>query len=234
MMGFAFGGLAVLSAPSHFGAWSSLIEIRSMFLAFAVSFVVIVLGESKSLIFSYSFNLFHTAYVTNPSETSFRAYLTEQSFRHHLTRLDDAQDDRQIDHRKHGLLDTSSPKHGSLDSEPFQFADRASVSLRTPKHFFRSFGVLSIAAVLPSGGGGGHPRLDGTNPSLISNSWFIGAFGMWWWAAHLDSLRDTGIIGPKEEDSSISGILDMKALDRVHDRHGQIIAFEQFRVSKMD
>lgn len=175
-----------------------------MFLALVLSFVVIVL-----------------AYITNPSETSFRAFLTEQSFRHHLTRLDDAQDDHQIDQRKHALLNAPPAKHGSLDTSPFQFADRASVSLRTPKHFFRTFGILSIAAVLPSGGGS-HARLDGTNPSLINNSWFIGAFGMWWWAAHLDGFwRDVGIVGPKEEDgSSISGILDMKALDRVLDRHG--------------
>ncbi|KLO20314.1 hypothetical protein SCHPADRAFT_923511 [Schizopora paradoxa] len=203
MMGFAFGGLAVLSVPRHAGLWTSLIEIRSMFLALVFSFVVIVL-----------------AYMTNPSETSFRAFLTEQSFRHHLTKLDDAQDDHQIDHRKHGLLDASPEKHGLLDTSPFQFADRASVSLRTPKHFFRSFGVLSIAAVLPSGNGA-RGRLDGTNPSIINNSWFIGAFGMWWWAANLDSFwRGVGIVGPKEEDgASISGILDMKALDRVHDRH---------------
>ena len=30
------------------------------------------------------------AYLTNPSETSFRTFLTEQAFRHHLSRLDDA------------------------------------------------------------------------------------------------------------------------------------------------
>lgn len=198
-----------------------------MFLALVFSFVVIVLGESisVSLFPRRTIPQIYPAYMTNPSETSFRAFLTEQSFRHHLTKLDDAQDDHQIDQRKHGLLDASPAKHGLLDTSPFQFADRASVSLRTPKHFFRSFGVLSIAAVLPSGGGG-HVRLDGTNPSMINNSWFIGAFGMWWWAANLDGFwRDVGIVGPKEEDgASISGILDMKALDRVHDRHGQSIA----------
>ena len=30
-------------------------------------------------------------------------------------------------------------------SPPFAFASRASVSLRTPKHIFRSFGILSVA-----------------------------------------------------------------------------------------
>ena len=38
----------------------------------------------------------------------------------------------------------------SYASPPFAFASRASVSLGTPKHIFRSFGILSVAAVVPT------------------------------------------------------------------------------------
>lgn len=184
------------------------------------------------------------AYLTNPSETSFRAFLTEQAFRHHLSKLDDADADAQEDEleaastavRSDALLRrglSNSHKHRSVTyaSPPFAFANRASVSLRTPKHMFRSFGVLSIAAVIPTSSK--HSRQDKSqddgdgvsfttdddnvheSSTLMWDSWFVGAFGMWFWAVNLDGFwRESGFIARDETDGAATGVLEVKALDR--------------------
>jgi len=136
------------------------------------------------------------AYFTNPSEASFRAFLTELAFRQHLSRLSEAQDaepDEDEDDARLRTLDYKGPrKKASLGQHPdthahdtpivFHFANKASVSLRTPGYHFRSFAVLTfaiispveIALVTPS------PKpVSWTNPSN-HGAWFIGAFGKWW------------------------------------------------------
>lgn len=191
---------------------------------------------------------FFTAYKTNPTEASFRTFLTEQSFRHHLSRLDDtdAQDESELarsgttvrpDARtRRGL--SSSLKHRSInDSSPFAFANRASVSLRTPRHVYRSFGILSIAAVVPPHSSHRSPTsttrrandainarednaegANGTCVPMIPDSWFIGAFGMWFCAANLDlTWNDVGFSLKDVADESATGVLEIKSLDRVEE-----------------
>ncbi|THH08304.1 hypothetical protein EW145_g2800 [Phellinidium pouzarii] len=227
-MGFALGSLVVMSGfrpleTSSISGFFALFELRSLFFAVVVFLVLLVL-----------------AYLTNPTETSFRAFLTEQAFRHHLSRLDDVDAQDEIDSlssasRLDILSKRSSPKHRASDtyaSPPLAFANRASVSLRTPKHIFRSLGILSIAAVVPQtplnrSSINGTQRTDGNATredkdeepsayaSLISDSWFIGAFGMWFWAANLDGFwRVAGLVVNAEADGTVSGILEIKALDR--------------------
>ncbi|CAK5281503.1 unnamed protein product [Mycena citricolor] len=119
------------------------------------------------------------AYLTNPSENSFRAYLTEQSFRYHLSRLDDTADDpdgrdksSSSQRRDHSTSSLTVPfDHDS----PFHFANRASVSLRTPKHVFHSFGIFTVAAIVPSRADRSRNDRD---PSAVMQSWFFGAFGL--------------------------------------------------------
>ena len=60
-------------------------------------------------------------------------------------------------------------------------------------------------------------RNDGTasSDSSISDSWFIGIFGMWFWAANLDSFwRDAA---RDEADGTNTGVLEIKALDQPDD-----------------
>lgn len=166
-----------------------------------------------------------SAYLTNPSETSFRTYLTEQSFRQHLSRLDDNAQDEQSSTKGSALLLAASrrsppishnrPRPDFSTKSPFHFVNRASISLRTPKHVIHSFGILTIAAVLPSGS---QPRgalpVEGL-PSTVNDSWFIGAFGKWWRGGPIRTWFHDVIVNTKDAERMSSGILDAKALDNL-------------------
>jgi hypothetical protein len=158
------------------------------------------------------------AYLTNPSETSFRAYLTEQSFRHHLSRLDDSCDDVPTKlpqsvsciaslKRSHADATHILPFDGSF---PFHFANRASISLRTPKHVFHSFGLFTVAAMIPLPKSSLRHDHHGV---MISDSWYVGAFGKWWRGGILETWYQDVISRSKDEESWSSGILSMKSLD---------------------
>lgn len=158
------------------------------------------------------------AYLTNPSENSFRAYLTEQSFRYHLSRLDNADDVNLPLDRFHSqtISKTSTPSSNcastfTAENAPsFHFANRASISLRTPKHVFHSFAIFTIAAILPSSKSSNRERQD---VCMISDSWYIGAFGKWWKGGVLEEWYQDVIARSKDEESWTSGILNMKRLD---------------------
>ncbi|KAH7108245.1 hypothetical protein BKA62DRAFT_15491 [Auriculariales sp. MPI-PUGE-AT-0066] len=142
-------------------------------------------AQSLLLLALLIFLLFAIAYHTNPTEASFRQWLTEQSFKRHLYRIDD--DTHQDDDPEHNIVgafararvSTSktapattaaiiptvaghlSPAHTygplhkpALDADAPQsrrlhFHGHALIALRTPPHIFRSFGILTIAAVCP-------------------------------------------------------------------------------------
>ena len=165
--------------------------------------------------------------LTNPSETSFRQFLTEQSFRLHLSRLDDVPEEQYAEGGRFGCAASGrggSARHKTVEnlSEQIHFATRASVSLRTPKHFFKSFGILTIAAVIPTGRQkvgctGESIQSDGESlplPRKLMESWFIGVFGKWWWAAPIDAWWTESYLSNREEEMSKSGVLDAKSLDR--------------------
>ncbi|KAG8928422.1 hypothetical protein FRC02_006915 [Tulasnella sp. 418] len=105
------------------------------------------------------------------------SFLTELAFRRHLTKLNDRGDHSQERHPNQpssGLHYASSPpRDGTQDNQihpnptslvgglaapssganpiatSLNFSNRAAVSLRTPGHFFRSFGIFTIAIVTP-------------------------------------------------------------------------------------
>lgn len=125
----------------------------------------------------------------------------------------------------------------AYSSQPFSFANRASISLRTPKHIFRSMGIVSVAAVVSPSSvhrssanrtqhvdeGATRQDHDGcsSTPSANWDTWFIGAFGMWFWLANLDVVwRGAGIIAKDEFDGTVSGVLELKALDRSDELNG--------------
>jgi hypothetical protein len=95
------------------------------------------------------------AAVTNPSEMSFRSYLTELSFRRHLVdiRSDDhsatdaSNDDKQVD-----LPSTTVSSTGTeTPIAPFRFANHVSISLRTPTLYYKTFYICAIALTSPLG-----------------------------------------------------------------------------------
>ena len=161
------------------------------------------------------------AYLTNPSENSFRAYLTEQSFRHHLSRLDDNSDDIQSIHnspypRYSNRSNLITPSHFFIDSSPFYFANRASICLRTPKHVFHSFTIFTIAAMIPYS-----KPCDGEHQDawMISDAWYIGAFGKWWRGGAFEAWYRDVIARSKDKGSWTSGILSMKPLEDILPGH---------------
>lgn len=166
------------------------------------------------------------AYLTNPSESTFRTYLTEQSFRQHLSRLDENCDDVAVKLREgasgatacKGIDPVTSYILPLDDSSLFHFANRASVSLRTPKHVFHSFGIFTIAAMIPLPK---PSRRDDRNGLMISDSWYIGAFGKWWRGGVLETWYQDVISRSKDEESWSSGILSMKSLDMLQDFAGK-------------
>ncbi|PPQ99737.1 hypothetical protein CVT24_009720, partial [Panaeolus cyanescens] len=149
-----------------------------------------------------------TAYLTNPSENSFRAYLTEQSFRHHLSRLDDSSDERTSATSTFRCFPSS--RRLLDDPAPFHFVNHASISLRTPKHVFHSFAIFTIAAMVPLSQ---VADPDTHRDWMISDSWYIGAFGKWWRGGVLEAWYQDVISRSKDEESWTSGILNMKRLD---------------------
>ena len=185
------------------------------------------------------------AYLSNPSEISFRSYLTEQSFRHHLSRLDDPADPDHADSENSKANYRSSSNQsfpssfGLLESGPssFHFSNRAAIALRTPRHAFHSFGFFTIAAVIPnqkanppsretsSAVSSSHNTAGTSDHDLfpLKETWFVGAFGRWWkggvvdpaWSAH-PSPHAKG-----DEEGWSSGILSIKALDRLEDFNGK-------------
>lgn len=169
--------------------------------------------------------LVYAAYLTNPTENSFRTYLTEQSFRHHLSRLDDNLDNEDCVHEglssraMHSACLARSMKTPATDRNgPFHFANRASIALRTPKHVFHSFAIFTIAAMVPvQKGAAASDTADGWS---IADSWYFGAFGKWWRGGIWETWYQDVISRSKDEESWSSGILTMKNLDMLPDFHG--------------
>lgn len=54
---------------------------------------------------------------------------------------------------------------------------------------------------------------DDRDSLMISDSWYIGAFGKWWRGGILETWYQDVISRSKDEESWSSGILSMKSLD---------------------
>ncbi|KIY74307.1 hypothetical protein CYLTODRAFT_363997 [Cylindrobasidium torrendii FP15055 ss-10] len=209
-MSISFGGLGLMSFRNPFadvtGALWGKGDIRSMFWLIVFSIVCLVM-----------------AYLTNPSETSFRTFLTEQSFRHHLRRLDDNLDDQELE--SHISPANRKPANVVLtpsfdNRSPFHFANRASVSLRTPKHVFHSFGIFTIAAIIPVTKPERIASKALENSSVICDSWYVGAFGRWWRGGVLEAWYQDVFARTSDEESWSSGILGMKTTERSNECSG--------------
>ena len=161
-----------------------------------------------------------TAYLTNPSENSFRAFLIEQSFRQHLTRLDVNPDDDNNSDSFYLSRRTTLAKNHTLsfdNSSPFHFANRAAVSLRTPKHVFHSFGIFTIAAMVPLSKSSPNNDRDAL---IISDSWYVGAFGRWWRGGIMDAWYQDIITRSIDEEGWSSGIVSIRNLNLLNEYNG--------------
>ncbi|KAF8739792.1 hypothetical protein RHS02_04911, partial [Rhizoctonia solani] len=181
LMGVLMGALGALGAmlvPMERG-----VETHSVVVVGAVVAVVLIL-----------------AYVTNPSAASFRTFLTELAFRRHLSKLHDASeaDPPALTWARHSL---------AIDAPPhLQFATKASVSVRSSAHIFRSFGIFTIAAVTPVAD---HRNKPDSHPTAFASDhgrWFLGAFGKWWFGGAL-------LLGKGDDGHTTAGLLDIRLLD---------------------
>lgn len=239
------GGLSAMLYGGHsylsVGMFLRKVDMRTVFFATVFMIVLLVLGASSVPGCPPSYLTVHhfsptaynlpspSAYLTNPSENSFRHYLTEQSFRQHLKRLDENARDEEVDslntgkhisHPRRSPPSTRKPGRDHDIQSPFHFVNRASISLRTPKHAFHSFGVLTIAAVFPSSQDRNVMGAD-TVPSTVKDSWFIGAFGRWWRGGTIRAWWHGALIDQKDAERLSSGILDLKALDSLENYDGE-------------
>lgn len=216
LMSLSFSGLGLISLWTPLYFWDDSARVRSEFR----SFVFLLVFVAVVLIL---------AYLTNPSETSFRAYLTEQSFRQHLSHLDDTTDEPSDIDSQYSSRPVDRNTLTDRTPLPFHFANRASVSLRTPKHIFHSVGICTIATTRGAAGVNGrsssttslhgNSNLSGVDHdgSVVSDSWFIGAFGHWWRGGLVDSWYHDAMIGSKDAEGWSSGILGFKALDKLNE-----------------
>jgi hypothetical protein len=53
------------------------------------------------------------------------------------------------------------------------------------------------------------------------DSWFIGAFGRWWRGGAIEAWYQDVVARSRDEEGWSSGILGMKALDRLNDYDGE-------------
>lgn len=76
---------------------------------------------------------------------------------------------------------------------------------------------MTIAAVLPSSASN-RSRSKGSAEGcgfMVSESWFIGAFGKWWRGGPIQSWWIDTMANAKDAERCNSGVLDMKALDNL-------------------
>ncbi|KAF9784478.1 hypothetical protein BJ322DRAFT_1064726 [Thelephora terrestris] len=173
------------------------------------------------------------AYFTNPSESSFRAYLAEQSFRRHLTHLDDESSDKDPDfpgaHYASRRNVTRGPNTDSARSR-VHFANRASVILRTPLLAYRNLVFFTISFVVPPT----ESDAKSPDPDLpVSDIWFVGAFGGWWRGGPLYSWWVDAVARSRDEEGVSSGVLSVKTLDNLNEYDGvSVLPFSSFEAKK--
>jgi len=69
---------------------------------------------------------------------------------------------------------------------------------------------------------------------MISDSWYIGAFGKWWKGGVLEEWYQDVVARSKDEESWTSGILNMKRLDMLQDYKGLSHLFSLYATSKFN
>jgi len=97
------------------------------------------------------------------------------------------------------------------------FANRASVSLRTPLHVYHNLVFFTVAFVVPPTDAD-TKALDLNFP--ISDLWFVGVFGGWWRGGPLYSWWVDAVVRSKDEEGVSPGVLSVKTLDNLNEYDG--------------
>ncbi|CEH14129.1 hypothetical protein CBOM_02005 [Ceraceosorus bombacis] len=150
------------------------------------------------------------AYWTNPSDASFRTFLADLSLHQHLRQLHEdappvapvlALSSEKQDDIGSDALDELSIRAAEQQTSPhvITFANRISISLRTPPYRRRDLGLFTVVSVthVPTDGHRGSSNFSARRPGadgkvdcahcgtrhvagpLQQKSWFVGAFGRW-------------------------------------------------------
>ena len=90
---------------------------------------------------------------------------------------------------------------------------------------------MTIAAVLPTGRSVSKGRTPECNGFMVSESWFIGAFGKWWRGGPIQSWWIDSVANTKDAERCNSGIIDMKALDGLDCYDGTLQLNRMIRLS---
>lgn len=168
------------------------------------------------------------AHATKPTDASFRNYLTDLSLHQHLRHIKDQQK---------GVA-ASKPPEQPLPSDQasphvLTFANRISISLRTPPYVRHDYALFSIVMV-------SHPPMPcGCAKDACAtahrprNSWYVGVFGKWWHGASevLDAQQTSNgseVAKKKKGGASANGkaadycygVLEMKTGDADDRRRG--------------
>lgn len=161
------------------------------------------------------------AFATNPSETSFRSYLTDLALHQHLH------------HFRQDAIDASDRRLSSMSSDELQgltrreadrpstqghsFATRISVSLRTPAYSRNDYGLITTVVV-------SEQRHDGS----LQSRRYVGAFGKWWTGGVVCERRHGMADSQKTSSSNFVqnpwGVSEMQAMDPASLREEQTVS----------
>lgn len=118
--------------------------------------------------------LHRSAYCTNPSDITFRRFLTELSTHDHFRHLSCP-----ATRSSNALGQLTSRPRSTSDGDHLIFDEKVSISLRTQPYHRQDFFVGSLVCV-------NHRPVD-LNPidgsedeDIPSSEWFLGCFGSWW------------------------------------------------------
>ncbi|KAG8997198.1 hypothetical protein FRB93_000484 [Tulasnella sp. JGI-2019a] len=189
--------------------------------------------ESHALICLFFFvtGILLLAHTTNPTEASFRTFLTELAFRRHLTKLNGTLID--LEDKTHTIGEIGGPgrigpctEHAPTTTTTigpvYHFAKGVQVTLRTPVNIVRSFAFFTIVIITPVSDLTRVREKNAPTPTVMEGTWYIGALGHWWVGGTVDLPRFTRhgkkeLLG-KEEGAGLdlkAGLLGFLCLDNL-------------------
>ncbi|KAG8850363.1 hypothetical protein FRB96_000427 [Tulasnella sp. 330] len=171
------------------------------------------------------------AHITNPTEASFRTFLTELAFRRHLTKLNGTLIELEEKTNltggaggagRNGLPPEHPPTATTTIGPVYHFAKGVQVMLRTPVNIVRSFAFFTIVIITPVSDLTHIKEKNAPTPTVMEGTWYIGALGHWWVGGSVDLPRFTRhgkkeLLG-KEEGAGLdlkAGLLGFLCLDHL-------------------
>ena len=174
-----------------------------------------VCGVARMCRRCHSRSHYPSAYSTNPGDASFRSFLTELSLHQHIRKLRQNSPTAPTAWTEDELEGvTRSEVENASSPHMLTFANRISVSLRTPRYDRRDFGLFSTVIVPAT-------SLDSKfcshhEPSALTTRRYVGVFGKWWIGGitRMPSAdRQKQSKASKTQPPSTWGVMAMSSLD---------------------